>query len=333
MPPACSYAQNNKDKNSLIQESLRNYWHCKIIGCEKGLPFFNFIPYDRRYYNDSSKNELLILLEREITDKELVEFAKLSVRKYINSEVNSLKKSNENLQLSTKQRKLVQKRLDSLETILKSDSDTFPLYEKAVKKRKTEISRFKIDDTIILLSGLLDDKLFVPVLKRKLNDSIHFNSFAIKLALARLMEQPFHSEMVKYLNVDTELINRMKNDHLELSDYFSSISSDLIYISSQQSLMELSKFLPVELKVADKRVLLMDDSGYSPVSRQAFEAIVNKIENKELREYVIKNSNELNVPLTRQNVRQETSIEKKHIIFLQNWMKRNFGSYQINRNN
>lgn len=324
-------AQIFKDKDrQIVYESLKHYWYCKVMDCDRGNPFPDNIPYHPNQLNDSARIELLRILENNLTEEYKQELAKLSVRKFIETEISNLTKSRKNPELLPRHKKSLQKRLDSLTKITQIKADTFPPYQQAVAKRGEEISRIKIDNNLILVSGLTDDRRYVPILLKVIGDSISYDQAVVELALARFKEEPFHLEMINRFTFNEEFIKEIKGDHFKLGDYFSRLSRNLTYISSQESLLELSKFLPTELKVTDKRAINMGDVGYSPVSRQAFEMIVEKLNNTEIKQYIAKHPKSFNV-FGKFNVPQETAIEKKHVLFLQKWMKDNYGQYEIKR--
>lgn len=321
------FCQTSKDFNS-VYESLRHYWYCKVIGCEKGKPYSNTIPYNPKFYTDSSRIQLLKILNNEREQGESYRLAKLSIDKYIDSEIENLIQLKDNLQLSQKQKKLTQDRLDSLIKIRELKSDTIFAYQQSIKKREDEILHMRIDNLLILVAGLTNDRRYVPILLKAVLDTVHFDQITVKLVLARFNEEPFHNEMIAHNRFDQKYVSGVKGDHFKLSEYFSQLSRNLLYISSQESFLELSKFLPTELRVTDRRALNMEDAGYSPVSRQAFESIVEKLNNKEIKEYLNRYSKAFNI-FGKYNVPQETPIEKKHILFLKNWMQQNVNNYDI----
>ncbi len=330
---ASCFAQDKEDERiqQVVYESLVHYHYCKSVGCEDNKPYPNDIPTIRKWYNEVSKNELLKLLENKWPEEEKQELAELSVRKYLETEIRNLTKSRENPELLPKYKKSMQKRLDSLVKITQIKADTFPPFQQAIKKRKKELDDLKLDDRLIRMAGLLDDPRYIPVLRQAMGDSIHFNQQELKIALARFKVEPYHSDMIKFYSIDTKVINKKKINHRELNRYYNSKRSVLLYISTQESIWELSKFLPVELKVTDSRTLNSDDVGYSPVSRRAFEDIAGRLDNKVIKDYVSANSNELNVNPIKFRVLQETPINKKHITFLQKWLQENYGRYELVR--
>lgn len=327
-------AQNKEDERmrQVVHQSLVHYRYCKVVGCENGKPYPSYITPTRIWFNEASRAELLRLLENQWTASEKQELAEKSVRKNLEIRLSNLAKSKENPELLPRFKKSLQKQLDSLTKVSQMvRPDTFPPYQQAIEKRVQEIEQLKLDDVLIYVAGFLDDTRYVPVLKNAIGDKIHYDQHTVKLALARLKVEPYHSEMLKHYEIDLNYIKKVKKNHRQLSSYYDEKSSGLLYILSQESILEIGNFLPVELKVTDSRVLNTSDVGYSPISRRTFEDIASRLANKEILDYAKSNINELNVNPTEFRISQEEPIDKKHITFLQRWLKANYGRYELVR--
>ncbi|HZY78513.1 MAG TPA: hypothetical protein VFE50_03255 [Cyclobacteriaceae bacterium] len=288
-------------------------------------------PFDRAYYNEASKNEVLKRLQNTWTDEEKHELSQQAARAHFETEIAELRQLLERRDLSEGQGNKIKQQLDTLQMIINTNRITHPLYRAAVEAKMKAIDRHRVDDRLILLAGFLDDKRYVPVLRNAIGDSIHYAQHHVKLALARLNEEPFYSEMIAFYRVDYNKIQKLKSDHYELNQYFFDLCRGLLYIRSQESILELGNFLSAELKVTDPVAINSEDVGYSPVSRQAFEAITRLLNNEDIKAYLKSNPKELNVNPIQRTVSQEAPISKRHVIWLDNWMKKNFGRYEILR--
>lgn len=284
-----------------------------------------------RNYNEASKNELLKVLENRRTDDEIKVLSEIKTRELFDQRILDLQRLQSNKDLSERQKSKINAQLDTLRKIVATKDTTHPEYLAAIAVQRRAIEQLKVDNQMILVAGMLDDNRFIPVLKKAIGDSIHFDQLSVKLALARLKEEPFHSSMLNYYRVDPNKIASLRSNHYSLHEYFRTISIGLVYIRSQESILELAKFLPVELKVTDPVAINSDDVGYSPVSRQAFEAITWNLNNQEVKDYIKANLNELNINAIQGQVSQESPISKKHTIWLENWLQKNFGKYELIR--
>lgn len=308
-------------RRQVILESLSHYNYCRVLGCSNGLPYPNDIPLVRKYYNDSLKAKILFLLKDRWANNELENLALLSVEKQLALEIDLLSKSRENPNLSSRQRKSLVKRLDSLMTIHNQPKDTVVKYQQAIKKKRQQISLLKTENHLIKIAGIVDDTVFSPVLERALKDTILYDQHTLKLALGRLGSPLHEKEMLKFYSYDGGFIHRNRDDHLVLSEYYRNKSDGLLYLSTQASILELSKFLSVERK--NYKHKSHDVIDY-PVYKVCVADLIGKIENPDFKEFFKKQ-----LPSSYGYI--ESVISERHIEFIESWFKTNYGSYIIKR--
>ncbi|HAI76000.1 MAG TPA: hypothetical protein DCM08_07090 [Microscillaceae bacterium] len=67
----------------------------------------------------------------------------------------------------------------------------------------------KVDKDVVLMCGWLDMQEAVPYLKQALQDSLVYDPFFVKMALARLQVEPYYSDMIDWLT-SKEMITNYK---------------------------------------------------------------------------------------------------------------------------
>jgi len=159
-----------------------------------------------------------------------------------------------------------------------------------------------------VLSGLINDKRFIPPLIEALEMPNYFRQESVLTALVRMNVEPYYSDYVQKRMLSTEeIMDETKRLDFQLDDF-------VLVLGTQEIFLELSKYLlsnkPYGANISDT------GTYYSPVSRNAFSLIRDHILNKDLQE-LIENKSLWNNPELAKPV--------------YDWMKENYGNYIIRK--
>jgi hypothetical protein len=104
-------------------------------------------------------------------------------------------------------------------------------------------SMFMINSTLIVSAGYLYIKEALPILEKALNDPDYYNSFFVKLALARLGKVEFQREIMSQNQPD----DGETDDDKWMADLYKKFDI-LIYINTPSSIRQLANFINVTRK-------------------------------------------------------------------------------------
>jgi hypothetical protein len=190
--------------------------------------------------------------------------------------------------------------------------------------RKTEGIRFmkraftQVPPTIIFTCGWLDMQEAVPILQVALQDSVHYDIRTVKVALARLQVEPYHTEMIDlYSHRRKEIQPKYKSSGLRQILY--SNVSVLQYISSQESIAAMSELLtwPERIKFAPDLPLISRLSIIVPQGLYRF------IQNEDFKANFSKEEQNYGISIFEVS---DESLEKAR-----QWLIANKGQYQFDR--
>jgi hypothetical protein len=106
-----------------------------------------------------------------------------------------------------------------------------------VTKKYGESHAFRVDAGLVLLAGKLDIKSAIPKLNEALLDTIHYNKWALELALARLGNKSIEDKILNECKYDSSL------DGKNWSNDFILKAKKLGFIATQKSIFKFVKWL------------------------------------------------------------------------------------------
>jgi hypothetical protein len=257
--------------------------------------------FELRYFDTKKKNRLLEVLANKWTDEELIPF----VKKYIDSDTAKQEQiSIRAKELAERKKMPYQKIKDSLTSI-------------EISRVKERTKQLRINDFIILLVGWLDMQEAIPVLRSALNDGKLYNNELVRLALARLLVEPYYSEALKkYSSRGTLIINGIRiNDPIR--EYYEK-APKLIYIATQESIFAITDWFNRKEKVSPES---HDDRLFS-VAIYPTQSFIYLIDNESFQKNFTKEKRAVFLP---------SSITKSDIEFVKKWMLANKGKYEFDR--
>lgn len=269
------------------------------------------------YYTEASKQLLLEVLKDDwITEAQKRKEAYKQVWQEVDRQINTYEDVvGDTIKYKGLKRKQkhFQALLDSLQRLKQLNVDTVTSFQSAVNRWVQEMDQRRMPDLYIYTAGMLDSVLYVPFLQEALKDTVKYTPYVVKMALARLGLKPHYSEMMNYHRVDLDYLK-----DLEISDSkrwaIYEIFPALSYLCTQESIMEYSKLLSLK---HFKRIDEYDYSIYSVPSR-VLGGLSVLILNPDFQEYI-------------RQVDPPDNVTKDHIKWVQDWFKRNYGNYELDR--
>ena len=270
------------------------------------------LPYNQsRYFTEQARKKLLLIIRDGWTQEEKLNAAEQYIIKSINNEIEfweKVVKDTVNHKLREGDRVKYKNYVDSLNRFLNnSDKINIPVYQNSIMEIIKQIESKKIFNELIYTSAMLSDDRFIPILKQSLKDSIHYDPFAVKMALARFGVEPYKTKILKSYYIDLS-----KNNWHSRQNYYASV---LFYLCTQESVYEYSKLLNVKYH----GVIEADDYMIISVPSETISNLQNIILNKDFQNYLSKVEY---IP---------ESIKKKNINWVKKWIKENYGNYELNR--
>jgi len=113
-------------------------------------------------------------------------------------------------------------------------------YSKMITLRNLESENRKVDKDVVLMCGWLDMQEAVPYLKQALQDSLVYDPFFVKMALARLQVEPYYSDMIDWLT-DKDVLHPLRYLH-DPQAYEARIQS-LFYIATPLTMRAVGKIV------------------------------------------------------------------------------------------
>lgn len=170
---------------------------------------------------------------------------------------------------------------------------------------------FFVSENLVLAAGYINLREAIPILRKALLDSEHYNTQSIELALSRMGDKTLQEKIIKRCAYKPEINGK------EWVDYYRNIiARNLIFMSTQESIFKLNEWLDT-IKI------------YNPLSngdRYSKSAIVVI---RDLKKII------LNPTFQQAMMRFPNSIagfqDNDFILFCKSWLIKNKGSYIINR--
>lgn len=207
--------------------------------------------------------------------------------------------------------------LDSLKRLKQLNVDTVNSFQTVVNRWVQEMDQRRIPDLYIYTAGMLDSMLYVPFLLKALEDTVKYNPYAVKLALARNKVDPFVQEVMENNSINIKLFKK-EEDQYYLSN--TEIFPVLAYLASDNSIREYSKLLTLE------HFECIDYGDYEKCSipHSTIENLYIMVLNESFRNY-LKDYMVGVVP-------DPKKLSNREITWVQNWLKENYGNYELDRN-
>ena len=247
--------------------------------------------------NDSVKRRLLLLLNWKWTDDEIENYLNETITRLgkfyrIEERSKAVSKGNDSLYKHAKDSIIKKIKLENYNTLLKSNA-------------------FRVNDGIILTVANLYYYEAIPILKKALEDSIHYNKTVTELALARLGNTKFQDKIISQCIYKNEL------EGSEWINYYNYIASKLLFIATQESIYKLNEWLDTS-KMSHYRTI-----GSGPDTKNAYDVIIdlkNVILNRDFQEKT-------------EGIGDEAVGQKANepILYCKEWLIKNKGRYEINK--
>lgn len=275
--------------------------------------------YTRPYFTAASKELLVELLKNDwLTQEQKRTIAKKQVWQQIESTIKtSTEVARDTLTyrgFSKERRAGFKKRADSLQRLKNLNTDTIPAFQQAITRVLESIETRQVANELVYTAGMLDDERYIPVLKRALNDTVHFAQQAVKMALARYGIAPYSKDMLAVHRIKPEILKKGKSDSEARLYEYNEAGPSLLYLLSQESIKEYSKLLRLE---HFKRIDADDYSLYS-VPNNVLVGLNWVILNEDIQSYLAS----INLP---------DNVKKEHIQWVIKWLDKNYGKYKLNR--
>jgi len=268
------------------------------------------------YYTKASKQLLLEVLEDEwITEAQKRKEAEKKVWQEVDRQISTYEDvTNDTIKYSglKRKRKHFQILLDSLQRLKQLNVDTVAIFQAAVNRWVQEMDQRRMPDLYIYTAGMLDSAFYVPFLQEALKDTVKYNPYVVKMALARFRLNPYYSTSLETNQIDIDQISNM-----ELVDALLTNNRDifpkLVYLCSQESIKEYSKLLALKYF----ECIDMDDYSVCSIPSQVLLAITNVLLNESFKNYIASID--------------KFNITKEDITWVQNWLEENYGNYELDR--
>lgn len=270
------------------------------------------------YYTEASRQILLEILKDDwITEEQKRKEAKKRVWQQVNRQIDTYEDViNDTIKYEgfKRKRKHFLTLLDSLKELKRLNVDTVNSFQTAVNRWMQEMNIRRMPDLYIYTSGMLDSTLYLPFLKEALKDTVKYNPCAVKMALARYKINPYQTEMLKEHKIDLKDLRGQSINELTLFETRIAMPR-LFYLCSQESVKEYSKLLSLgHFKRIDE-----DDYSIYSIPSGVLGALSVLILNTDFQEYLRK-------------VNPPDNVTKDHITWVQNWLEKNYGNYELDRN-
>lgn len=244
---------------------------------------------------DSVKNRLLYLLNWQWTKEELNHALKINLDK--NSEIFRIEE----------RAKIASKGNDSLYKVA-TDSIENIVNEERLKDLGADRS-FMVAGGIILTVAKLNFKEAIPTLKKALKDSVHYDTWAVELALARLGDKKLQEKLINSCGYDSNL------NYKEI--YSRKVGPTLFFIATQESIYKLHEWMDTATTyplMAGRKLRVR--FGYTIIQN-----LVKMILNEDFQREVNNN---------KEMMRYKS--DKYLIAFCREWLIKNKGNYKLNKN-
>ncbi len=286
-------AQLGQSQDTLhLKEFLANIKKPEIY--RHNLKLDNLYDYKREEYNDPEvKKRFLEILGNKWNEEELNAWAEEDIQ----SGFDQIERETIAKRIADKGKMNYKKAFDSLTNQRKE----------IVKKSMLD---WKVDPIIIFFAGWLEMQEAVPILKEALNDSKHYDTWPVKLALGRLRVEPYYSDILKKYS---SIPKKYKYDQTAASD-FSDNEEVLIYLATQESIYALSKWLYRKEMVKP----FSDDDYRVSIATYPVDTYILLINNESFKKRF-------------PNTRMVNEITKEDIEFCKKWFKENKGKLEFDR--
>lgn len=250
--------------------------------------------------NDSLVKRILYLLDWKWTEKEIKEYLEKDLVEHegqykIQKRANAFAKGNDSL---------YKHGLDSLKKEMMLSTQDY------LKKQ----NYFGVDPGLILLSAKLDIKKAVPLLEQALLDNIHYSQPSVRLALSRLGNKRIEKEIITQCSYNPALIGQAWNDDFYLK------AKKLAFIATQES---ISRFMPW----FDPSKTFSSTSSGGPVFKSSsivLSYLKYMILNKDFQAII--------EPFNKDYGEDYSTVNDAMIYACKDWLRKNKGKYEINRN-
>jgi hypothetical protein len=304
-----------------LNKYLERYRYCNL-GLEDCKEPRNLL-INELYYSNYAKQRLLELLRNDWAEEEKHSIAKALIKKDIQKSIQQLNlflADSAKYFLSKKRKTFFIRHLDSLQSLVRMDLDSFPEFIQSINNQKIALTDLKVDDKIIFYVGMILDKGYLPALQEALESSEMYNVNIIKLAMARLGVDIFYQEILKKNSIELpykpSYLGKNRIATSILSDY-QQRSSMLLYLCTQESIYELSNWL--SLTGAEYQFEVISHSGViSSIADYAAESLSFMLLNEDFQQYFSNRS-------------VSPPVQNSDIEFIKNWMESNKGKYELNK--
>lgn len=201
------------------------------------------------------------------------------------------------------------------------------------KMYKSGILKNKVERSLITDAGINGSLEIEKYLLSTVNDR-RFDQDHVKLALARLQIEPYHTEMVNRFSVSIHLKEDYKDFDIPLDDAVFLASSlkdnylpNLTYIRSQESMLAISEWLDYNYTYP---LIEIENSDSQPVATFAQYFLIKFIRNEDFQSKI----DELYAKQKRNRAFTNPSsmipkYTQEEFDFVRKWMISNFGNYEI----
>ena len=164
----------------------------------------------------------------------------------------------------------------------------------------------KIDKYNIQLAGWIYFKEAIPILIEGLKYPEQYDSYSVKIALARMQIEPYYSQMV------ANIIAQVKLGNLD-------ITSTMFYIGTQEAVQKLEELLYIKTKIQYSQTY-----DYAPYNVELCNIVYVFIKDALIKdEYMIKNNDRF--------VRGMSKFNQEDLQYIQQYFKKNKGKIQFNK--
>jgi len=327
-------AQNIYD-DEIISYTLKNFEHCLFyneqLSKSEGIDIrkLNRSPYylNKKDYTDESKKLLLQIIKKRYSDEYIRDVSKKRILFSFKSELREisekLKDSSNFIRLNKFYKSHyfnVKKRQKKIQKILSNPKmDTIPEYKNRLDRLYKSLKKYKLPNGLIYSVAFVEDRdKAIPFLKELLNDTIHINSYAIKIALAKLKVEPFYTSQFIKLKEEVKHIVTVQEDenNSRINIFYAYPRTGLIL--TKEAIFAYSKVL--EAKYFD--TIDHGDVSESSIPIRTLDHLFKLIDNNDFKEH-FKNEGYLKSYL---------ECTKEDIKWAIEWFKKNKNKIIVNQN-
>jgi hypothetical protein len=253
--------------------------------------------------NDSIKRRLLYLLNWQWTKQEVDTFFNRDIKagrewSWIEKTAKEIAKGNDSLYKAA------------------SDSLIASYQKSRMDYMKTSPSYTTVDPGIILTVGALDMKEAIPLLRKALTDSLHYDKYSVQSALARLGDSAAEKRVLIYFT------KKYRNEYPDLSEAINK-SARLAYIATQQSVCMISQWLDTTSLYVKVLAEEFSPAQMELIAPQVLKLLRNVVKNPEF----IAICNEFKEP----SLPYFKAGDKTVLLKAKTWLLNHQGKYIINR--